>query len=142
MVALFDGVVSRLAPPEDGKDAIVKAPAWTGYGGERIRSRAGVVQALRADYEAGRLQTLQERVRSDTFSDFLAMAEYLSDDERLKDPAAVLAGGVLEQHLRALHVKHVGALPANPTINPLNDALKRANVYGANEHKQAWFKVR
>jgi hypothetical protein len=72
------------------------------------------------------------------------MAEYLLEDEGLKDAAAVLASGVLEQHLRALHLKHVGTLPSTPTINPLNDALKKAGVYGANEAKQvtAWAAVR
>jgi hypothetical protein len=144
IVALLDGAITRYAPVGYGEGAITKAPAGGYNGSDRIRTRAGALIALRADYAGGRLQTLQERVRADTFSDFLAMAEYLIEDEGLKDPAAVLAGGVLEQHLRKLHVKHVGPVPVGATINPLNDALKKPGVYGANEHKQvtAWAALR
>jgi hypothetical protein len=43
---------------------------------EVFRTLAGVLRALRTDYEAGRLQAFAERVRSDLFSDFLEMAEH------------------------------------------------------------------
>src|SRR5262249_52267176 len=104
----------------------------------------GVLRALRADYAGGRIYDLRQRIRSDVFSDILAMATYLIEDEGMKDSAAVHAGGVLEQHLRKLYEKHASSVPDKITINPMNDVLKKANVYGANEHKQvtAWAAIR
>jgi hypothetical protein len=61
----------------------------------------GVLAALRADVEAGYLLTLEELVHADLFADFLEMAAELLE-KQYKDPAAVLAGSVLEEHLRKL----------------------------------------
>ncbi len=119
-----------------------------------IRGLAGVLRALANDYRSGRIRPLIERIHSDMFSDFLEMAEYLIEDEGLKDPAAVLAGGVLEQHVRKLCDK---AAPPIPTTFPdasgkdcpkkldtMNTDLKKANIYGSNEQKQvtAWAAIR
>jgi hypothetical protein len=65
----------------------------------------GMLQALRADYEAGFLTTVEELIRGDIFGDFLAMSRYLLE-EGYKDAAAVIAGGVLEEHLRKLCVRN------------------------------------
>src|SRR5260370_4051184 len=71
--------------------------------------------------------------------------------EGYKDPAAVIAGGVLEEHLRKLCQKHT--LPIN-TITPqgnhpkkaslMNDDLARADVYSKLEQKNitAWLDLR
>ena len=64
----------------------------------------GILKALKADYEAGYLLSIQELIHGDVFSDFLEMAEHLNS-EGYKDPSAVLAGGVLEEHLRKLCIK-------------------------------------
>src|SRR6516162_7987576 len=61
----------------------------------------GVLRALREDYLAGHLQSFHDLIHADLFSDFLDMAQYFFD-EGYKDPAAVMAGGVLEEHLRKL----------------------------------------
>jgi hypothetical protein len=61
----------------------------------------GALKALRNDIESGYLVGLQELIHADLFSDFLEMAEHLLK-EGYKDPAAVLIGGVLEEHLRKL----------------------------------------
>ena len=66
-----------------------------------LTSLHGTLKALRADYDAGRLQSCQELIHADLFSDFLEMAEHFLENE-YKDPAAVMAGGVLEEHLRKL----------------------------------------
>jgi hypothetical protein len=82
------------------------------------------------------------------FSDFLEMAEYLLQDEGLKDPAAVMIGGVLEQHLRKLCDKHsiptVGTDGKPKKLDVMNAELAKANVYGKNEQKQitAWAGIR
>jgi hypothetical protein len=100
---------------------------------------AGVLKALREDYARGRIQTFRERVHSDLFSDFLEMAEYLLEDEKLKDPAAVLAGSVLEEHLRKLCAKHSVSLPTKPKLDTMNGDLKKQGVYGGIDQKQVTY---
>jgi len=103
----------------------------------------GVLRALRADYDAGRLQTFQELIHADLFSDFLELAEYLLQ-EGYKDPAAVIAGGVLEEHLRKLSGKHGITVPAKPKLDIMNSELAKAGVYNKNDQKQvtAWAGLR
>jgi hypothetical protein len=105
---------------------------------------AGVLKALRADYEAGYIQTIRELIHGETFSDFLDMASHLLR-EKYKDAAAVIAGGVLEQHLRALCAKN-GVTPIPINLNALNDALYRQSpeAYGSQIMKQvtAWADIR
>ena len=103
----------------------------------------GVLRALRADYEADRLQTFQELVHAELFSDFLAMADHLLQ-EGFKDPAAVLAGGVLEEHLRKLCEKHGLPLSERPKLDSMNADLTKAGAYGKNDQKQitAWAGIR
>ncbi len=118
----------------------------------RISVLAGALRALKSDYESGRLKRFGEMVRSDVFSDFLEMAKYLLKDEGLKDPAAVLASGVLEQHVRKLCEKH--SIPTTfvdgkgdtvpKRLNSLNQDLAKAGIYGSNDSKQvvAWADIR
>lgn len=60
------------------------APAGSAYHTEARADNeftlAGVVKALRADYEAGFLQTYRELLNADLFSDFLSMADFLLQD--------------------------------------------------------------
>ena len=65
----------------------------------------GIAAALREDLSLGRLASLSGLISADLFADFLEMAEHLLG-EGYKDPAAVLAGGVLEEHIRKLSEKH------------------------------------
>jgi hypothetical protein len=145
--AMLEATITRLAPATDYGRSALKQHAEC-----PMMARAGVLRALRDDYASGRILNLQERIRSDMFSDFLEMAEYLIADEGLKDPAAVLAGGVLEEQLRKLCDKH--GIPTTVTdakgnvrpkrLNALNDELANRNVYGRNEQKQvtAWAGIR
>ncbi|RPJ77653.1 MAG: hypothetical protein EHM20_05740, partial [Alphaproteobacteria bacterium] len=65
----------------------------------------GILQALKTDIEEGYLWSIKELIHADIFTDFLEMAKYLLE-EGYKDPAAVLIGGVLEEHLRKLCLKN------------------------------------
>jgi hypothetical protein len=78
-------------------DAVVQR----GFVGEQLLSLAGILQAMRADFEAGYIQTFEEIVHSSVFEDFLEMASELLT-KGYKDAAAVIAGSVLEEHVRAL----------------------------------------
>jgi hypothetical protein len=122
------------------------APSGSNYlvRGTNEHELAGVLKALRADYEVGYLQTVRELIHGEIFSDFLDMASYLLK-EKFKDAAAVIAGGVLEQHLRAICIKH-GVSPIPTNLNSLNDTLYRnpPGVYPSQMMKQitAWADIR
>jgi len=112
---------------------------------------AGILQALRADYASDRIRTFQELVHTDLFADLLEAADYLLG-ETYKDPAAVMAGGVLEQHLRELCRKHsidtTFTTPGGGTkpkmIDTMNADLAKASAYGKIDQKQvtAWAGIR
>lgn len=67
----------------------------------KMKDIVGVVGALKHDLEAGYLQTTEELIHGELFSDFLEMASHLLE-EGYKDPAAVVGGASLEEHLRQL----------------------------------------
>lgn len=115
-----------------------------------IPKLVGILQALKADIEAGYLWHLNELIHADIFTDFLEMAKYLLE-EGYKDPAAVLIGGVLEEHLRKLCLKNgiqVEIQRSGRTefkqASLMNDELKGSNVYANLEHKHiiAWLDLR
>jgi hypothetical protein len=98
-----------------------------------VTSLQSILKVLREDYEAGYLQLFTELVHANLFCDFLEIAKYLLQ-EAYKDPAAVIAGGVLEQHLRKLCAKNGVALLTRPNLDTMNSDLARQNAYG----KEDW----
>jgi hypothetical protein len=106
----------------------------------------GALRALRRDYADGVLATFDGLVRADVFSDVLEMAQHLMD-EGYKDPAAVLIGSVLEEHLRALCVKNGLDIVRNDhplKADALNAALAKASSYNKLDQKNvtAWLDLR
>jgi len=103
----------------------------------------GHLRALRDDLSKDRLRPVIELIHADLFGDFLEMAQHLLD-EGFKDPAAVVAGSTLEEHLRKLAAKHgVPATDANGVFKKaslLNAELKKGDVYSGIDHKSvtAW----
>ena len=86
-----EAAVARLAPQHSPyADSVVelrgKNDGWS------VVRLAGILEALKIDYEAGHLHTLQELVHADLFGDFLEMSDHLLE-RGFKDPAAVIAGG-------------------------------------------------
>ena len=113
----------------------------------------GIRRAVREDIQGGYLATLREMVHADVFSDFLEMAEYLmSEGHGYKDAAAVLTGGVLEEHLRKLCQRHGiptetatergGAKPKK--AESMNAELANADVYNKSQQKivTGWLGIR
>lgn len=119
------------------------------YGLERyeaIPSLVGIIKALKTAYESGYLHKIEELIHADLFSNFLEMGEYLLNDG-YKDPAAVIIGGVLEEHLRRLCIKHsititVAGRPKKAEL--MNSELAKANVYNVLDQKSvtAWLDLR
>lgn len=107
----------------------------------------GIAEALKSDYEDGYMHALQELLHAEMFADFLEMADHLLS-EGYKDPAAVLTGSVLEEHLRTLAVK-TGQPIDDVTGRPLkagrlNADLGHASVYSKLGQKSitAWLDLR
>ena len=71
------------------------------YAGYTIPTLVGVLRSVRQEVQAGYMERIFGLIQAETFTDFLEMADHLLE-QGYKDPAAVLAGSVLEQHLRAL----------------------------------------
>ena len=110
----------------------------------------GILSAAREDLTDGWLTTTRGLISAEIFSDFLEMAEYLSG-EGYKDPAAVMAGSVLEEHLRQLCQKHGIATTTKKQGSPLprkadalNAELAKKNVYNKLDQKNitAWLDLR
>jgi hypothetical protein len=111
---------------------------------------AGIVHALRDDVSRGFLTTARELIHGETFSDFLEMADFLLN-EGYKDASAIMGGGVLENHIHNLCIKHEieittikeGNLQQKKT-NRLNNDLASAGIYGKLDQKNvtAWLDLR
>jgi hypothetical protein len=126
---------------------IVGRSDWDGY---KVRSLIGVVEALKHDLEAGYMQTTEELIHGELFSDFLEMASHLLD-EGYKDPAAVVGGAALEGHLRQLakkiNIETMTTVESN--IKPkkaesLNSEIVKAAGYSVLDQKNitAWLDLR
>jgi len=96
---------------------------------------SGILRAVESEVDAGLLTTVKGVIAAEIFSDFLEMASYLLA-EGYKDPAAVMIGGVLEEHLRQLCNKNeIGVIIQKDgkdipkTADRMNAELAGANAY-------------
>lgn len=110
------------------------------------RPLVGVLMALRREYELGYLQSVEELIHGDTYASFLDMATHLQASG-YKDPAAVVAGSTLEQHLRELWNRHqiiieVGGRPTK--ADTMNADLTKAGIYTKLDQKSvtSWLGLR
>jgi len=112
-----------------------------------VAPMAGILRAVRDDYKADRLRSVEELIHADVFSDFVEMARHLVS-ESYKDAAAVIVGSTLEGHLRQLCARHGIATSDSTTGQPLkadrlNGELGKV-AYDKNNQKQitAWLGLR
>lgn len=147
-IARAQAAIARLAPPgsphRTAADGIMKQ-----YGvanGYAVGLLLGILRAMREDYAAGYLSSIAELIHADVFADFLEMADHLLT-QGYKDPAAVMTGSVLEEHLRKLCDK--SGIPTAAGANPkkadlLNAELAGASVYSKLDQKSvtAWLDLR
>ena len=109
-----------------------------------------ILESVKKELEDGWVSELKDFVTAEIFTDFIEMAEYFLS-EGYKDPAAVMIGGVLEEHLRQLCQKN--AIPITfekdgkdiaLKANQLNQNLVKAEQYNKTEMKAvtAWLGLR
>ncbi len=124
-----------------------EAKTPVGYAAE---AGIGIMNAVQGELQGGWTQTATGIVSAEIFSDFLEMAEYLLDSG-YKDAAAVMIGGVLEEHLRQLCRREGIPLEiSGPTrISPkkadqMNADLAARQVYSKLDQKAvtAWLDLR
>lgn len=110
----------------------------------------GILKAAKQEIDNGWLISVKELVSAEIFSDFLEMAEYLLS-EGYKDPAAVMLGSVLEEHLRQLCLKHNIAIQIEKhdkmfpkKAETLNTDLSSAAIYNKLDQKSVttWYDIR
>lgn len=143
----FRAAIRRLSPSDSEyvrrADAIEKraTPAYS------VRHLGGILQALRQDVAAGYTQTIEELIHAELFDDFLEMASELLA-KKYTGPAAVVAGSVLEEHLRKLAGKHdVGRTDAKgraKSVEALSVELRDAGAFLEIRRKgiQSWYAQR
>lgn len=109
-----------------------------------------IIRTIRDEIAGGWLFTVRGLIAAEVFADFLEMAEHLLESG-YKDPAAVMGGSVLEEHLRQLCGKH--AIPIDEQKNGkqipkradrLNAELAASTAYSKLDQKQitAWLDLR
>jgi hypothetical protein len=110
----------------------------------------GILKAAKQEIDGGWLFTVKGLISAEIFSDFLEMAEYLLK-ESYKDPAAVMTGSVLEEHIRQLCLKN--SIPIETIkdgkTNPkradlMNSELASACIYNKLDQKSitSWLDLR
>jgi len=116
----------------------------------KLKPLKGVLDGLYQDLKAGYLKSFSELIHADIFSDYIEMAEYLLE-EGYKDPAAVITGSTLEEHLRKLCIKNginieiMSSGKLRPKkADAINSELAKQGVYNKLEQKSvtAWLDLR
>jgi hypothetical protein len=101
----------------------------------------GILTAIRDQIKGGWIETTKGLVTAEVFADFLEMAEHLLE-QKYKDPAAVVGGSVLEEHLRQLCA--AASLPVDDSssgrslprkADTLNADLTRSGKYSKLDQK-------
>jgi hypothetical protein len=105
---------------------------------EEVRKAFGVLKAAKDDYEKGGLFDTKALIQAEVFDDFLEQAEHLLS-KTYYQPAAVLAGAVLEDGLRRLCERRDISLPPRATIDPMNVALAKDGAYSSLMQKKLTF---
>jgi len=95
----------------------------------------GMLRAAKDDYEHDYLFDVRRLIQAEVFTDFLEQAQHLFDSG-FYQPAAVVAGSVLEDGLRKLCDQHGIPLPDKPKLDKMNADLAKQGVYNKLTQKQ------
>lgn len=114
----------------------------------RIKGGKGILKAIKDEIDGGWLVSLKGLISADIFLNFLEMSEHLLS-EGYKDPAAVMIGSVLEEHLRNLCInQNIDIIDINTSkpkkADTMNTDLVKASVYNKLDQKNvtAWLDLR
>nr|WP_249177643.1 HEPN domain-containing protein [Burkholderia cenocepacia] len=105
------------------KEQFVEYPKWA-----NVDQAYGVLLAAKDDYESGSILNMKMLIEADIFDEFLGQAEHLLEAGYFQ-PAAVLAGSVLEDGLRKLCLANEVTLPDKPKLDWMNSELAKNGKY-------------
>ena len=115
-----------------------------------LNAGVAILNAIKSEIEGGWLNTIKGLISAEIFADFLEMAEHLLENN-YKDPAAVLTGSVLEEHLRQLCSKtgietevETGKGMKPKKADLINAELNKTEVYNKLDQKAitSWLDLR
>jgi hypothetical protein len=115
-----------------------------------LAAGVGIMIAIKEEIAEGWLTTYKGLVSSEIFSNFIEMSEHLLE-QGYKDPAAVVLGSVLEEHLRQLCLKfkvdikiEVNGKFVPKKADTLNANLVKAGAYNVLDQKSvtSWLDLR
>lgn len=95
----------------------------------------GVLKAAKDDYDNEQLFDVRRLIEAEVFDDFMEQSEHLLNSGYYQ-PAAVIAGCVLEDGLRKLCEKSGIALLAKPKLDSMNAELSKAGVFSKLDQKR------
>ncbi len=105
-------------------------PKWP-----QVQQAFGVLLAAKEDFDKDALFQVRSLVEAEVFEEFLSMAEQLSG-AGYHQPAAVIAGCVLEDGLRKLCRRASIQLPERPKLDWMNAQLAKSGTYNALTQKR------
>lgn len=123
---------------------------FEGFHADHCDAAIGILEVIRDEIAGGWLVPLRELLTAEIFSDFLEMAEHYLDLGH-KDPAAVMIGSVLEEHLRKLATRNDITLTYEKDgrqvpkkADTLNAELAKAEAYNKLDQKSVtmWLDLR
>ena len=103
-----------------------------------VEEGLGILQAVHDEMVGGWTLTVKGLISAEVFADFLDMASYLLE-EGYKDAAAVMAGSVLEEHLRQLC--HKGGIEVEIVKPDGNRRHRKADSLNADLAKQGLYSL-
>jgi len=151
MESLSHSCVERWAPRSSGYfERLTAAKGFPPHHEFFIQAHIGVLKALLEDVKNDRLRTFEEIVHASLFDDFLGQSQHLLE-KGYRQAAAVIAGGVLEEHIRALATKFnipIGRQSKNGLIPKsaadLNNEIYKNGAYAQTDRSlvQGWLDLR
>jgi uncharacterized protein (UPF0332 family) len=105
------------------KEQFPSYPKWP-----NVEQAFGVLLAAKEDFESESLFSLKQLIEADIFDEFLEQAEHLLMAGYFQ-PAAVIAGSVLEDGLRKLCLAKEISLPDHPKLEWMNTELAKTGAY-------------
>jgi hypothetical protein len=121
-----------------------------GFTPELVERGLAILKLIKSEISGGWIFTFKGLVAAELFADFLDMANHLLENG-YKDSAAVMIGGVLEEHLRQLCLRYDLEVDEEKDdrvvpkkADRLNADLAKAEVYSRLDQKQitAWLDLR
>lgn len=136
--------------PDSHPHVVALQKQLQGYYADYCDAAVGILEVIRDEIAEGWLLPLRELLTAEIFSDFLEMAEHYLELGH-KDPAAVMIGSVLEEHLRKLATRN--AIPLTyekdgkqvpKKADTLNAELAKAEAYNKLDQKSVtmWLDLR